>query len=357
LWHLVFWEEKMDNGSRSRLAFWAFSFIVVFVLAGSASAQGLFGNGLPALPFLSGSSGEPSSCAPSKSTCGPLTFYAGWGADPKSTTLSFDLRSPDVGPFADDLQSITNIYPTKGLWLGLAAQSNLRGRIGLRADYWILVPANQSSDETFSLTGGLSGGKTWSTNTDWWFVDGALSCETSGLGALLAGFRYDRFATNFKNPGNFFGAAGSSSDTGDVTINCYIPFVGLQVEQGDPAGSRLMFRVIGFPWLGGDATYHDSIGNFTVLTQDRIELEKGVGEGYFLEAFGEYGRAVFGDGQISIFARWNVLHGNAKQIGITDVLGGTPLTGRYQFAFDRQSWTFGGSFGLAFATPLAGNWF
>jgi hypothetical protein len=347
----------MNNWSPSRLVFRALLIVVVFVLAGPASAQGLFGNAFPALPFLSGASGEPSSCAPSKSTCGPLTFYAGWGFDRKGSTLSFDLKRPDEGPFADDLLSIKNTYPIKGLWLGLAAQTSLWGRIGLLADYWILVPTNQPSDETFSLTDGSAGGKTWGTNTDWWFLDAALTCKTTGLGELLAGFRYDRFATNFKDPGDFSGVIGSSADTGDVTINCYIPFVGLQVEQGAPGADRLMFRVIGFPWLGGDVTYHDSIGNFTLLTEDRIELEKGVGKGYFLEAFAEYGRAVFGDGHISIFGRWNVLHGNARSIGITDVLGGTPLTGRYQFAFDRQSWTFGGSLSLAFTAPLSGTWF
>ena len=146
-------------------------------------------------------------------------------------------------------------------------------------------PCQPASDETFSISDAAPGGKTWSSNTDWWFVDGALTYETLGLGKLLAGFRYDRFAANFKDPGNFSGPVGSPSDTGDVTINCYIPFVGVQVEQGTPGGSQLMFRVIGFPWLGGDVLYHDSIGNFSVLTQDRIELQKGIGKGYFLEAF------------------------------------------------------------------------
>jgi hypothetical protein len=172
----------------------------------------------------------------------------------------------------------------------------------------------QSSDETFAIADAPPGGKTWSTNTDWWFVDGALSYETLGLGKLLAGFRYDRFATNFKDPGNFSGPVGSPSDTGDVTINCYIPFVGVQLDQGTPGGSQLMFRVIGFPWLGGDVLYHDSIGNFSVLTQDRIELQKGIGKGYFLEAFAEYGQAVFGSGQVSVFGRWNCCMGMRNKL-------------------------------------------
>lgn len=338
--------------SRARCVLSALPVLIILVLAGSASAQGLFGMGLPGLPSFGGFSGEPSICAPTKSVGGPLAFYVGWGDDRKGTALSANLRRQNLGPFGDDLLSISNSYGIRGVWLGLAAQTNLMGRIGILADYWILIPTNQSSGETFSLTDGPPGGKTWSTNTDWWFVDGALSYDTCGLGKLLAGFRYDRFATNFKDPGNFSGAAGSPSDTGDVTINCYIPFVGVQTDLGTSGGNQLMFRVIGFPWLGGDAKFHDSIGTSFVLTQDRIELAKGVGKGYFFEAFAEYGRAVFGSGRVAVFGRWNVLHGNAKRIDISDVFAGVPLVGGYQFAFDRQSWTFGGSFSLAFTTPL-----
>jgi len=287
-------------------------------------------------------------CAPTKSVCGPLTFYAGWGGDRKGTTLSFDLRRQGT----DDLTSIINTYPVRGLWLGLAVQANLTGATGLFADVWMLIPSNRQSEETYSVAGVFPGGKTWQTNTDWWFLDGALTYSTSNLGKLLAGFRYERFATNFKDPDNFVGALGLSSDRGDVTINCYIPFIGVQMDQGSPGGNRVMFRIIGFPWLGGDAKYHDSIGDFGGIEQDRIELSKGLGKGYFLEAFAEYGRSVSGSGQVGVFARWNMLHGNAGRINITDVLGGFPYTGQYQFAFDRQSWTLGGSFTLAFNLPI-----
>ncbi len=346
----------MDHRVRPRLTSWVLLVAVVLLLPDLTNAQDLFVSRLAAFPFLGGAPAERFGGEPGTTISAPLTFYAGWGADSKATTLSFNLRHPSSGPFADDLLSIKNSYPVRGLWLGHAAQMNLWGGIGLFGDYWVLVPTNKPADETFSFTDAPSGGKTWGTDTAWWFTDAALTCQTCGLGELLAGFRYDRFETSFKDPGNFFGPIGSSSNTGDVTINCYIPFVGVQTDQGTPGGSRLMFRVIGFPWLGGDVIYHDSIGNFTVLTQDRIELEKGVGKGYFLEAFAEYGQAVFSGATVSVFGRWNLLHGSANRIDITDVFGGTPLTGEYQFAFDRQSWTLGGSFSLDFTIPWIGAW-
>ncbi len=326
--------------------------VIVLLLAPALGwGQGLSGLGLPWLPSFGGFSEQPLSCVPTKSVCGPLTFYVGWGWDRKGTAFSVDRRRP-TGPDPDDLLSIINTYPIRGLWLGLAANANLTERIGLFADSCAIVPSNQPSNEDYTVVG-APGSKIWNTtNADWWFADGALSYDTCGLGKVLAGFRYDRFATNFKDPGNFVGASGLSSDTGDVTINCYIPFVGVQVDQGVPGGSQLMFRVIGFPWLGGDVKYHDSIGNFDVITQDRIELAKGDNKGYFLEAFAEYGRGVFGRGQLNVFARWNVLHGTAHRIPIEDVLGGFPLTGQYKFAFDRQCWTVGGSISLNFDMPF-----
>jgi hypothetical protein len=249
--------------------------------------------------------------------------------------------------------SIINTYPVRGLWLGLAAQANLTERAGLLADYWILVPSNEPSDESYTIAAAPPGSKTWnSTKTDWWFIDGALSYDTGGLGKVLAGFRYDHFATNFENPGDFVGALGLSSDRGDVTVNCYLPFIGIQTDQGSPGGRQLMFRVIGFPLMAGDVKYHDSIGSFGGIVQDRIELSKGFGKGYFLEAFAQYAQPVFGSGQIGVFGRWSMLHGDSGQIAITDVLGGFPLTGKYQFVFERQSWTLGGSFIFDFNLPL-----
>jgi hypothetical protein len=67
----------MDHRGRLRSASWLLSAAAFFILTSSVGAQGLLGMGLPGLPFFGDSSGEPLSCAPTKSVCGPLTFYAG----------------------------------------------------------------------------------------------------------------------------------------------------------------------------------------------------------------------------------------------------------------------------------------
>lgn len=333
--------------SRFRWIMLCLVMLLVFSHVPSASAQGLF-RSLSGLPSFGAFWGNGSTCTPTEAGFGPFTFYAGWGSHRNGATTSFDVQQTGT----DDLTSIINTYPIGGVWLGLAVQANPNNRIGLYADGWILIPSNRQADESYSIAAPLTGSKTWRTSSDWWFVDGAVTYNPLSLGKLVAGFRYDRFATNLKNPRNFVGALGLSSDRGDVTINSYIPFVGVQVEQGTPGGSQVMFRIIGFPWLAGDVKFHDSIGGFGAIIEDRIELSKGIGEGYFLEAFAEYSRPVFGNGRVGLFGRWNMTHGNADSVDITDVLGGFPLTGKYQFAFDRLSWTLGGSFSMDFDLPL-----
>jgi hypothetical protein len=334
--------------SRSRSLPCVVAFLLVTTLVSSASAQGLFGIGLPGLPSFGGLSGEASTCcSPTSTACGPLTFYAGWGEDRKGTTFSFDAQQLGT----DDLTLISQTYPVRGLWLGLAAQGSVAGNVGFLADGWVLVPANHASEEIISIAGVLSASKSWRTRTDWWFVDGALTLSC-GPTELLAGFRYDRFSTNFKDPADFAGILGLPSDRGDLTVNSYIPFVGVEFSQGSSFGSHLTFRIIGFPWFVNDMKYHDSIGAFSVVVQDRIQLKRGAATNYFIEAFAEYDRNIFRDGNIGLFGRWNLYHETTTRVAIDDVFDGEPFTGKYRFALERQSWTLGASFSLGFNMPL-----
>jgi hypothetical protein len=334
--------------TRSRLLVSVLAILLGTSLASSASAQGLLGISLPGLSSYGGLSGQvSSSCSPTSTAYGPLTFYAGWGDDRKGTTFSFDAQQLGT----DDLTLISQSYPVKGLWLGLAAQGTVVDNLGFLIDGWVLVPANHASEEVISVAGGLSASKTWRARTDWWFVDGALTL-LCGPTEFLAGFRYDRFSTNFKDPADFVGILGLPSDRADLTVNSYIPFVGVQLRQGSPFGSNLTFRIIGFPWFVNDMKYHDSIGAFNVIVQDRIQLKRGAVTNYFIEAFAEYGRTIFRDGNIGLFGRWNLFHETTTRVAIDDVFDGEPLTGKYRFALERQSWTLGASFSLAFNAPF-----
>ncbi len=315
--------------------------VLVVVMATSAGAQGLAavgpdrGAGTTSIWNL-----------PAGKMFGPVMFYAGWGDDRRGTALSFDIQRTDT----EDLLALHHSYPVRGLWLGLAAQGKVKNRWGFVGGGWVLVPSSATSQESLSILGAPPTGKNWSTRTDWWFADGALASDY-GRGRFLAGFRFDRFATNFEDPVAFSGITGLASDRSDVTINSYIPFVGYQLLQQSPQVSRMKISIIGFPWFVADMTYHDTVGGFSALLQDRIELRKVAGGKYFLEVQAEYERAIRSRGFLGLFARWNAFHAATTRISISDVLDGTPLVGEYQFGVNRQSWTVGATFGLAFTTP------
>ncbi|MEW6351854.1 MAG: hypothetical protein AB1646_22625 [Thermodesulfobacteriota bacterium] len=317
--------------------------VLVAVMAASVGAQGM------ATSTPAGGVGKASAWRlPAGTGAGPVMFYAGWGADVRGTKLSFDIQRTDT----EDLFALHQNYPVRGLWLGLAAQGRVKYRWGILGHGWVLVPSSATSDESISIQGTLPASKNWRARTDWWFADGALATD-HGRGRFLAGFRFDRFATNFEEPESFSGIVGLPSDRSDVTINSYIPFLGYQLLQDSPRVSRLKLSIIGFPWFLSDMKYHDTVGGLTVLLQDRIEMKKLARGKYFLEVQAEYQRNIRSLGAIGLFARWNALHAETNRISISDVLQGTPLSGEYQFGVNRQSWTLGASFSMAFTTPLS----
>lgn len=339
--------------ARSRLLLWVLPMLLITPLTTCASSQGLFGAGLPGLPSFGGLFGQNcDTCGPTKTTCGPLVFYAGWGDDRKGTTFSFDFQASVPG-LGEDKAKLQQTYPVRGLWLGLASQANLSQRIGFLADGWVIVPSNRRSEETARTVFGGVRSRSWESKTDWWFVDGAASYDTDSLGKLLAGFRYDHFATNFQNPDNLIGGQFRPSDQSDVTINMYLPFVGVQVNQGSPGGSQLTVRIIGFPWFASDVKFNETWGAGVGGTPTRIEGNKAMVNSYFLEVFGEVSRDVFGSGGFGLFGRWNVVHGKKSSFRL-DERNGTffHFASEQEFAIDRQSWTLGASFNLNFNSPI-----
>ncbi len=337
-----------DFRGRAGLPYGVLPLILMVILTTSVAAQGVVTSGPSGVPGFGGGVNASTWCPPAGTVCGPVAVYAGWGSDRRGATLSFDIQRPDT----EDLLAMHHSYPVRGLWLGLAAEGKVKNQLGVLLDGWVMVPSNSISEESISILGVPTTGKKWSARTNWWFADGALAAGY-GRGQVLAGFRFDRFATNFQDPESFSGITGLPSDRSDVTMNGYIPFVGYQLQQDSPHVSRLKIRVIGFPWFSADMKYHDTVGGIGVVLQDRIELRKVASGKYFVEAFAEYERNIVRNGTVGLFARWNAFHAASSRVNIKDVLDGTRLTGEYRFGFNRQSWTVGAGFRMAFTTPCS----
>lgn len=274
----------------------------------------------------------------------PLTFYVGWMESLRRAGWSF--ADPNPGSVFGGAHR----YPLAGLWLGLEQKVNLNETWGLDLDGWVLIPTNRQGSEqepTITTSGTIApitvpgvGNRTWNTRTEWWYLDAAVSCAFITPVKALAGFRYDHFSTRFDNPTNAFGVVFTSADTADLTVNSYLPFVGLQTTVGGPA-SNVMVRWIGFPVAPANLTFSETNAN-TLGT--RVDSTGNWSNSYWTEIFATYNRSFAAGMGIGAFFRWHLYHGQANLT--TNPLGFAGVSS--DASFDRNAMTFGGSFSLNF---------
>jgi hypothetical protein len=307
------------------------------IMPTGASAQG-FLDGSFLGPYFG--MGGASSCDEVKQFP-PCVFYVGYSGDPgNSTGFGADTREAPLGNVLD----FTHQYAVRGVWLGASKTIALSRTVGVVGSFWYLFPDRSvQSRETYSLLGGVNSvGRTWSTTNQWWYADllGAFG-SLNGF-SFLAGFRYDFFTTQFRNPVNaFFGSLGT--DTADVRSNGYIPLIGGQMAYAG-SNSLLLFRLVGLPALVGRVTYDQTIGGF-----QRLESSGSYKGGYFIEAFTEYAYAINGKADLGFFARWNSTHGVADLNTEGVVAGFGVATSRtFGLGVNRNDWTLGGRLNLKF---------
>jgi hypothetical protein len=315
--------------------------VLIAVMGTSASAQGLFG-GLPSFGGIFDRNLD--TCGPTKSACGPLTFYVGWGDDRIGTAFGESARDVSLGGTSNPRNWQ---YPNRGLWVGMTGATHIADRLGILLSGWYLVPSNRSAEEV-ARNGG--GGKSWETKNKWYWLEAALNVDFSA-GSVVGGLRYDYNTTSFSNPFNVWGFNPSNAPEADFTFDTFIPFLGVQTGFSNSNGN-LAVRVIGFPALFGTVKYQETNLAFAGPNFARIEGSGNYRNGYFLEVFAEYSRRMMGSGQIGVFGRWNAMHGESVFDLEGALPGSAPSTASTNLALDRQNWTFGANFSLEFNLPI-----
>ncbi|MGO9567504.1 MAG: hypothetical protein ACLP5H_08195 [Desulfomonilaceae bacterium] len=321
--------------------------LVVATFTVSGHAQSPFNIWPGSMPAFGGGSGP---CGPSGPPLfGSPTFYVGWMESVRRAAWSF--ADPNPGSSFGGAHR----YPLSGLWLGLEEKINFNETCGLDLDGWVLIPSNrQGSEQEPTLTISTSsavvtttpgvGNRTWNTRTEWWYLDAAATWACCTPFKLLAGFRYDHFSTRFDNPTNAFGVVFTPDDTADLTVNSYLPFVGLQTSVGGPA-SNVMVRWIGFPVAPANLTFSETNAN-TLGT--RVDSTGNWNHSYWTEIFAEYNRNFAAGMGIGAFFRWHLYHGQANLT--TNPLGLVGVSS--DASFDRNAITLGGNIQLNFGSPL-----
>ena len=323
--------------------------VASFTVSGHAQSPfNIWPGGMPAFGGGTGAYGPPG-----PRVFEPPTFYVGWMESLRRVSWSF--ADPNPGGLFGGKHN----WDVAGLWLGVEQKINLNETCGVDLDGWVLIPSNRRGAEleagvttilvgpgpTFTtLEVPVQGGRTWNTRTEWWYLDAAGTCAFCTPFKAIAGFRYEHFSVRFDNPSNPYNVASTTADEADLTINSYLPYVGLQTSVGGPA-SNVSVRVIGFPWAPADVT-HSETGISGIGS--RIDSTGNWNRSYFWEVFAEYNRSVAANMGIGAFFRWNLLHGQTDLS--TTLPSGIAVSS--DASFDRNTMTFGGSFSLNFASPL-----
>ena len=248
------------------------------------------------------------------------------------------------------------------MWLGAIQKINFTEKCGVAVEGWVLIPSTAQGTETSTFNRSevtivnrvvtvttIQGpsGEGWTTKPDWGYVDGRVMCKCGSGFDVFAGFRYDHFSTSFQSPVDAFPLADAEGgNTADITVNSYIPYVGVQYSSIGST-SNLILRVLGFPWFSADALHaHTGEAGPGLRSEGRSTFSDRT---YFFEVFGEYSYNVFGGGpDIGAFFRWNVLHSTG------DINTEIPFVG-FNFSdrvvFDRNTFTVGGKTSWNFNLP------
>jgi len=212
------------------------------------------------------------------------------------------------------------------------------------------IVADLRADE-FDPPGDLLGGRTWKSDTTWGTVEGLLGYSVRGRAWIMGGFRWDYWHTSLTEPRSATPGfvAHSETDTANLTLNGYVPIIGV-------AASALRFTIgaLGFPRYYGDFE-HAETRNGGGLTR----LDKGSGTmngGYMVEAFVEYCHPVIRmgehvSGNFSIFGQFNAAE--AESTAQFTRKGDTLQSDTFDFTFRRNLYVVGGKIAVNFTAPLS----
>lgn len=300
------------------------------------SAEGF----LPGLPSLGGSA-----CTPGHNADWSVAAKLGYLGYNKG--LVFDRTA--VGTVLGGSPECKYQYPIEGLWAGVSVGAGRQ-----RGSFVICDPAdslclslggswlfasNKDAIETASVFPDSPAYRTWRPNTQWYTLYATVSrCAVSNF-SLIGGFRYESFSTKFVDPSEVQGLRSDPTDEAELTLSSFIPYVGAVTRWGD-----VEVGVLGFPYVPGTIGYRQ-----TLAASVRYEGSGNYRNGYFLEAFAEWGRQMQAV-HLSAFATYTLLHA-VGEFDLSRTEGGTE-TAPYAFGFDRQNWIAGGKAVIGFNSPL-----
>ena len=175
-------------------------------------------------------------------------------------------------------------YNYDAFQIGLALPISLgdEGRFGtFVVGGTVAIPSSAQGEEIFTNGGSPPAtlhARKWTADTYYATAEGLWAYPVLGDWIALAGFRWVYWQTTYTNP---FDVRGSSlpTDTADVTVNAYLPLLGIMSKMGG-----LTVGAVGFPTALGDVTHYESFNG----SNSHIKVSGGFDGGYIAEVFVDY---------------------------------------------------------------------
>ncbi len=257
-------------------------------------------------------------------------------------------------------------FPIRGVKLSLSGQKAVSPNTALVLSASYLIPSLVEAVDTYDWLTKRQGyhhqARAWRADLQWWDVDGMGVFRPYEALSVLGGFRYDSFQTCFRDPSgmaNIFGRPrGYPTDESDLTINCYVPYAGVQVNMGGPYG-HLTVRAIGTPWLPGEVIYKNTVNAERTrrggVWFNRFSMAGPFRSAYFLELFAEYGLDI-SEYRVALFGEYGLTHAMAsldKERAVQATAGAAFVDSEpFAFSFNRNVWIVGGKISIQLAGLL-----
>src|SRR5208283_5665958 len=237
------------------------------------------------------------------------------------------------------ITSTRNDFTLQGVWLELAAPVALSKNVGLFSSVAHLFPVQTTALESYQLLDGAAKPE-WNPYIQWLELDTALTSRLCQAAIGLAGFRWSSFLVNFgqaTNQQNF----STSPDQAQLTVNAYIPFLGLALQCEPNCNSSFKAAFLGFPALPSDVEFQETLTP-TGQVSTRFSGTTDYKSGYFLEGLAEASMKMAAC-SLGAFVRFDAIHTDRTR---NFTLDGISRTADIQF--DRRNWIFGGKIGFIF---------
>ncbi len=237
------------------------------------------------------------------------------------------------------INSTRNDFTLQGVWLELAAPVALSQNLGFFLSVAHLFPVQTTALESYQLVDGAAK-REWNPDIQWWEVDTALTCHLCPALTGIAGFRWSSFMVNFGTPTNQVNFS-TSPDQAQLTVNAYIPLLGLALKCDPTCNSSFKAAFLGFPALPGDLDFQETLTP-TETVSTRFAGATNYRSGYFYEALAEASTRM-GAWSLGALVRFDAIHTNRTRDFTLDDIARTA-----DVLFDRRNWIFGGKIGFVF---------